>query len=310
MCSRHKNDFSMGLPARQSLLPTASRSNNVVINNIHKIAARMDASSFIQLANTNVNIGFQQQSVLPGDQITAIIAQKTGVVKLGIGLDYGGSSSSSSSSSSRVSSKETVRCLQAGTLKYKAPSTYFVETTKRLYIPKVGDQVVGIVEEKLSEFYKVNIFSSASALLGKLSFEGATKRNKPELKKGDVVYVRVVVAHKDMDCEVTCLSSTGVKKEWSTGETVYGGLNEGLVVKLPVGTARAMLLPDCVVLNALGKHYAYEVAVGMNGAIWLKAAEVMETIVIRNVLLNSVMLDDVQIEAMVETLAMRTKGNG
>ena len=66
----------------------------------------------------------------------------------------------------------------------------------------------------------MNIFSSSTALLNKLAFEGATKRNKPELKKGDVLYLLVSVADKDLDTEVTCISSSGSKKEWSTGETV------------------------------------------------------------------------------------------
>ena len=83
-----------------------------------------------------------------------------------------------------------------------------------------GDQVVGIIEEKLSEYYRVNIFSGSAALLGRLAFEGATKRNKPELKRGDLVYARVSLAHKDLETELTCISSSGSKKEWSSGESV------------------------------------------------------------------------------------------
>ena len=53
--------------------------------------------------------------------------------------------------------------------------------------------MVGIVEERTSETYKVNVFSGAPALLNRLAFEGATKRNKPEMKRGDVVYVCLCV---------------------------------------------------------------------------------------------------------------------
>lgn len=48
-----------------------------------------------------------------------------------------------------------------------------------------------------------------------------------------------------------------------------------------------MLKKDCVILNSLGKHFAYEVAVGMNGATWLRAASPIESIVIRNAILNA-----------------------
>ena len=77
--------------------------------------------------------------------------------------------------------------------------------------------MVGIIEEKLSEYYRVNIFSGTTAMLGRLSFEGATKRNKPELKRGDLIYARVALAHKDLETELTCVSSSGSKKEWSSG---------------------------------------------------------------------------------------------
>jgi hypothetical protein len=45
----------------------------------------------------------------------------------------------------------------------------------------------------------------------------------------------------------------------------------------------------------------------MNGAVWLKATNSIETIVIRNALINAEYLDDLQSEAMVEQLARRAK---
>lgn len=88
------------------------------------------------------------------------------------------------------------------------------------YVPKIGDQVVGIIEDKGGDFYKVNILSGSTALLNRLAFEGASKRNKPEYKVGDVVYCKVKLAHKHLDTELTCISSSGVKKGWSSGEAV------------------------------------------------------------------------------------------
>lgn len=90
---------------------------------------------------------------------------------------------------------------------------------------------------------------------------------------------------------------------------VYGELPEGLLVFVSVGKARNMLLPDCTVLNALGKYFAYEAAVGMNGAVWIRAMDIMENIIIRNIIINSQYLSDIETEAMVDVIATskRTK---
>jgi len=107
-----------------------------------------------------------------------------------------------------------------GIFRYRPPNSYWIEPQCKRYIPKLNDQIVGIIEDRGGDFYKINIFSGSIALLNRLAFEGATKRNKPEMKKGDVVYCRVSLAHKDIDTELTCLSASGIKKDWSSGETV------------------------------------------------------------------------------------------
>lgn len=84
---------------------------------------------------------------------------------------------------------------------------------------------------------------------------------------------------------------------------VYGELPEGLLIVLSVGKARNMLLPDCVVLNSLGKHFTFEAAIGMNGAVWIKSSGILESIIIRNAILNSQYLNDIEIEAMIDVIA-------
>lgn len=69
----------------------------------------------------------------------------------------------------------------------------------KLYFPKVGDQLVGVIEDKGGDFYKVNIFCGYIAMLPRLGFDGATKRNRPELNRGDTIYCRVVFAEKGLD---------------------------------------------------------------------------------------------------------------
>jgi exosome complex component RRP40 len=165
-------------------------------------------NAFVAEASRVVDLQFEPVPVLPGEDITSLIKLTEGDAKIGQGL--------------RVDQSGSVLFTTvAGVLRYRAPASYWVDNGSKIYIPKTGDQVVGIVEDRGGDFYKINIFSAAStAILNKLSFEGATKRNKPELKRGDVVYARISLADKDVDTELTCLSSSGVKKEWSSGEAV------------------------------------------------------------------------------------------
>lgn len=193
----------------------------------------------------------------------------------------------------------------AGILKFRKPNTYWVENNSKLYIPMKNDQVVGIIEDKGSEYYKVNICSSNGtyALLNRLSFEGATKRNKPEFNVGDIVYAVVTKTNKDFDTEISCISNSINKKEWSSGETLYGQLKNGIVIKLTPNIARKLLLPHSVVINELGKHFIYEVTIGMNGIVWLRGSDIFATIVIRNCIINSEYLNNIEIIEMIKKFA-------
>jgi exosome complex component RRP40 len=255
------------------------------------------AGALLQGAENSVDVNFHSINVSPGDDVTEIVTQSRKGIKLGKGLEY---------------SNERIIANTAGKLKYRAPTSYWVESMSMHFVPRVGDHVVGMIEDKGGEFYRVNIFGGTSAILNRLSFEGATKRNKPELQRGEVIYAKVVTAHKDFDIELTCISSTGTKKEWSSGESIYGGLANGLFVRVSLYLAKQMLLPDCVLLNALGKHYAFEVAVGMNGGIWLRTNRPLEAIIIRNAILNvdRLVLNDFQVDALVEKLVEMGNASG
>lgn len=80
-----------------------------------------------------------------------------------------------------------------------------------------------------------------------------------------------------------------------------------MVLRIATEKSKQMLLPDCTVLNALGKYFAFEVAVGVNGAIWFRGVSDVETVVIRNAILNSELLDEAQTIAMVDKLAVLAK---
>lgn len=50
------------------------------------------------------------------------------------------------------------------------------------YVPCKGEQVIGIITNKAGDVFKVDIGASDQASLSYLAFEGATKRNRPDVK--------------------------------------------------------------------------------------------------------------------------------
>jgi exosome complex component RRP40 len=69
--------------------------------------------------------------------------------------------------------------------------------------------VVGVVVERHAENFVVDIGAPFPAVLNVLAFEGATRRNRPKLAEGDLVYARVVLAHRDIDTELACVDAGG-----------------------------------------------------------------------------------------------------
>ena len=68
------------------------------------------------------------------------------------------------------------------------------------------------VSESLQFFpFQVDIGTSEPATLSYLAFEGATKKNKPSVNTGDVVYAKIVTASKDMEPELVCVDAYGKK---------------------------------------------------------------------------------------------------
>ena len=76
-------------------------------------------------------------------------------------------------------------------------------------MPCVGDNVIGMVIERHSDNLVVDIGGPFHAVLNSLAFEGATRRNRPKLIEGDLVYARVTLAHRDVDTELSCTEVSG-----------------------------------------------------------------------------------------------------
>ncbi|KAK4874531.1 hypothetical protein RN001_013891 [Aquatica leii] len=196
--------------------------------------------------------------VVPGDVI-ADLNSLNGVTLTGPGLH----------------SHEEHNCLlvtRAGTLCFKSPNIYWVEGLQKRYYPKKGDLVVGIVTKKAGNIMKVDIGSSELACLPLLAFEGATKKQKPDLQVGDVVYARLLSAHREMESELVCVDSY-----YKAGK--LGPLSsDGFVMTINLNFVNRLLDFNCPLLHTLGKKYVFEVAIGMNGKVWINSHNVNDTL--------------------------------
>lgn len=55
------------------------------------------------------------------------------------------------------------------------------------------------------------------------------------------------------------------------------------------------------------RYYAFEVAIGENGAVWVRSGSVVESVVIRNAILNAEFLSGPQSDALVAHLVKAAK---
>lgn len=198
--------------------------------------------------------------VLPGENVPAQHVN----LKLGPGL----SQTSGVSSPSIVSTR-------AGTLNHSAnKSRWWIESNSRRYVPAPQEPVIGVITQRQGDGYRVDIGSAHYANLDGLAFEGATKRNKPNLKVGNLIYARVSLAHKDMDPELECFDAQTHKAEG------FGELKNGFLVKCSMRMCRQLLDPNHYLLPLLGGLFPLEVAIGLNGRVWINSKEPKQIIAI------------------------------
>jgi len=161
------------------------------------------------------------------------------------------------------------------------PRRFFVESRVKRYIPTVNDELVGVVVGKFGMTYKVEISAPRYGYLDFLAFHGATKRNRPNLRIGAVVYCKVVEADRNLNPVLSCKSET-FKKEWMSGEAFYTELKNGFTFMVSVAYAFELRKKDNYCLNYLGSKIAFEIVVGSNGRIWINTGTVKKTILAVN----------------------------
>lgn len=204
--------------------------------------------------------------VVPGDIVDGIVGQdeKSNIV-LGPGL--------------RRYVDQIIVC-KSGILK-KANCTYFVDCHQKRYIPVKGEAVVGVITSKAGDFYKVDIGSSEQASLNYLAFEGATKKYRPNVNIGDTIYATVLGASKDMETELVCIDGFGKKGKFGVLES------DGFLFTCSLNLIRKTLNSKCPLLKCLGKEVPFEIAVGMNGKVWIKTKNCKSTIALASAILQS-----------------------
>ena len=116
------------------------------------------------------------------------------------------------------------------------------------YAPVEEDYVVGIVEDRGAEAYRVDLLgASVPGNLGALAFDGATKRNRPQLAIGDAVFCRVERTTRGGEAQLSCCATRGSKKEWMTGAATFGKLAAGAACAVasvsPAFARRLLALP-------------------------------------------------------------------
>jgi exosome complex component RRP40 len=195
------------------------------------------------------------QFVCPGD-ITLQLPE-TGMVRIGTGLRQEGTA--------LVATKPGI-FQQTG-----SSNKYWIKGRQKRYIPTVNDNIVGTIIERHAESFDVDINAPTKATLPALAFEGATRRNRPNLKPGDAVYARVEHASRDMEPELTCIEqhSGGGGGGQSHG---YGQLKEGLLTECSTAQCRAVQDGSNKSLSRIGSSMSFEVAVGNNGKIWVNSS--------------------------------------
>ncbi|KAJ8397830.1 hypothetical protein AAFF_G00435190 [Aldrovandia affinis] len=173
---------------------------------------------------------------------------------------------------------DVILVCKSGILRHKMPNLFWIDAQQRRYVPAKGESVIGIVTGKSVNVFKVDVGGSEQASLSYLAFEGATKRNRPNVQVGDLVHGQFTIANKDMEPELVCVDGGGR----ASGMGVFG--TGGLLFKVSLGLSRRLLAPHSEVVKDLEGLFPFEMVAGMNGRVWVKAQSMQQTVVVASLL--------------------------
>ncbi|KAG8534325.1 uncharacterized protein KY384_001169 [Bacidia gigantensis] len=217
-----------------------------------------------------------QQVVFPGEDIPRDIlpipSKKKHALKIGAGLQH--------------IPPDRVTSTVAGNLGIDTrKNAVWVNNDGGRYIPQSGDLIIATVHSSAAEIYQCAITPHTTfAQLPQLAFEGATKKTRPHLVHGSLIYARVNSASKFIDPDLVCYNPATGKSEG------LGELKDGMVFSVSLGLAKRLLVAKqeqqggIVLLDELAERVAFEVAIGRNGKVWIKSSTVKETLIVGNAL--------------------------
>ncbi|KAJ5069506.1 exosome complex component rrp40 [Anaeramoeba ignava] len=203
------------------------------------------------------------QVILPGEIIGKI---KSTSLKIGNGLNI---------------EEDKVIATKGGILQYQEKDKYWISNFQKRYVPKMDHMVIGIIINQHGENYSVDIGSASRATLSIFGFEGATKKTRPNLENRSAVYARVIQADKDLETELICID----KRQKSSG---FGPLDDqGYIFKCSLSLAESLLMNKTPVIKLLSNYIPFEIAIGINGRIWVKSEKPNHTIIIVNSIIQT-----------------------
>lgn len=227
--------------------------------------------------------------LLPSDEVPRdhLPTTNSNPLRLGPGLRI-----LSQPSSKAANSDHVLTATQAGllTTDAKRNTVSLLSFPNRRYIPTVNDLIIAqIHHSSIDYFHCIVTPNTAHALLGQLSFEGASKKTRPMLKQGELVYARVqsVGVGAGAEVELTCVNPATGKADGGLGPLVGGmvfdvstGMAARLIRASSSSTENTETIEGLVILSELGKKLeslgGFELAVGRNGKVWVDCSNAAE----------------------------------
>ena len=106
----------------------------------------------------------------------------------------------------------------------------------------------------------------------------------------------MLTASRDTEPLLTCVDAAG-------RASGFGQLSDGLLVSCSSALCRRLLTSaKAAVLEALGEAIQFEVAVGLNGKLWVNAGNMESVILVSHAITNSEQLSPAQVKVYVKKL--------
>lgn len=209
--------------------------------------------------------------VLPGDFVCSLPPPGAPPLRLGASVAQSG---------------DAVFALRVGVLRV-APGgkLWLAGTPSDTYGPALDDAVLGVVLDARADGFRVELGAPWPAFLPALAFEKATRRNRPPLRPGSLVFARVTSAPRDGEAELSCTDAAGA----AAG---FGPLTGGWDFRVSCRAARALLAGPVkhAALDVLGGALPFELAVGVNGRVWADAGSPRATILVSTTLQKTALM--------------------